>query len=251
MTEADMETETVSGVPVRYHGDYTLNVQNDYEHIYREDCHDNEHVDALGDDPGATTALYAVASARYLAEKTEVLGNVLREPYTLRTTRDAETTLAALRQHIEALAGVAEGLGVWLDAAHQRGELEDEPSAAHAELARTAGLLRAAGLPLREVTLPADRSPALDMDTLVAGVTEQLRGHGVEVTEVDVFEWETVWQLGEGRHLVLSREGGWDLAFPKGDGQTWTPVGFGLYCWYAHPAQIATLVAKKLAEVQA
>ncbi|MBQ1052895.1 hypothetical protein KBX50_31150 [Micromonospora sp. C51] len=251
MTEADVETKIVAGVPVHYHGDYTLNLENDYEHIYREDCHDNEHLDALGDDPGATTALYAVASARYLAEKTETLGNVLREPYALRTTRDAETTLAALRQHIEALADVAEGLGVWLDAAHQRGELEEKPTAAHEELTKTAGLLRAAGLPLRKVTLPGDRSPALDMDTLVAGVTEQLRGHGIEVAEVRVYEWQTVWQLGERRHLLLSREGGWDLGFPTGDGETWTPVGFGLYCWYAHPAQIAALVAKKIAEVPA
>ncbi|SCL25892.1 hypothetical protein [Micromonospora inyonensis] len=193
-TETDIETEIVARVPVHYHGEYTLNVENDYEHIYQDDSHDNEHLEGLGDKPGATTALYAVASARYLSEKTGVLGDVLREPYTLRTTRDVEAV---------------------------------------------------------EVAVPADLSPALDMDALIAGVIEQLRARGIEVTEVHVFEWRTVWELGEGRHLSLSREGSWDLASPTGDGSTWTPAWFGLTCWYAHPEQIADLAAKELAEVQA
>ncbi|MGN9774834.1 hypothetical protein ACTMS0_03490 [Micromonospora sp. H33] len=250
-TETDVETEIVSGVPVHYRDEHVLSPEKDHEQIYDEDRHDNEHLEGLGRTPGATTALYAVASARYLAEKTGMLGDVLREPYTLRTTRDVEATVAALGQHIEALAGVAEGLGVWLDGAHQRGELEEEPAAARAELGKTADLLRRAGMPLREVTLPADRSPALDMETLIAGVIEQLRARGIEVTEVNVFDSQTVWELGEGRHLMLSSEESWDLGFPRGNGESWEPVRFGLSCWYAHPAQVADLVAKKLAERQA
>ncbi|MFI2667561.1 hypothetical protein [Micromonospora carbonacea] len=250
-TEADVETEIVAGVPVHYHDEYMLSVKNDYEGIYRDTTHDREHVDGMGETPGATTALYPVASARYMAEMTEVLGGVLREPYTLRTTRDVESMVTTLGQHIEALAAVAEGLGVWLDAAHQRGELDGEPAVARAELGKTAELLRGASLPLREVVVPADRSPALDMDALVAGVIEQLRARGVEVTEVRVYESQTVWELGEGRHLSLSREGGWDVAYPVGDGARWNPVGIGLNCWYAHPAQIADLVAQELAERQA
>jgi hypothetical protein len=160
------DTDTVAGVPVHY---------NDEKHAEREEGPlanlprgqaRQRALEGLGGTPGATSALYAVASARYLAEKTGVLGDVLREPYTLRTTRDVEATVAALGQHIEALAGVAEGLGLWLDAAHQRGELEKEPAAVRAELGKTAELLRAAGLPLRELAAPTDLSlnPPIDLE---------------------------------------------------------------------------------------
>jgi hypothetical protein len=249
--ETGAESEVIAGVPVHYRGEYVLSVENDYEQIYKEDRHDNEHVEGLDREAGTTTALYAVASARYLADKTGTLGEVLREPYTLRTTRDVEAVLAALGQHIEALAGVAEGLGVWLDAAHQRGELDGEPAAARTGLGRAAELLRAAGRPLHEVVVPGDRSPALDMDTLVAGVIEQLRARGIEVSEVRVSDSETLWDLGEDRHLSLSSGDSWNLLLPRGNGSSWTPVSFGLYCWYAHPEQVADLVVKTLSEAEA
>ncbi|MDG4784922.1 hypothetical protein O7626_03070 [Micromonospora sp. WMMD1102] len=253
MTEAESGTvtEIIAGVPVHYRGEYVLSVEDDYERIYEEDRHDSEHLEGLDSEPGTTTALYAVASARYLADKTGTLGEVLREPYTLRTTRDVEAVLAALGQHIAALAAVAEGLGVWLDAAYQRGELDGEPAAARTELGRAADLLRAAGLPLREVVVPGDRSPALDMDTLIAGVIEQLRARGIEVAKVHVFDSETRWELGGDRHLALSSENSWSLLFPTGKPSRWKPVSFGLYCWYAHPEQVADLVVKTLSEAEA
>jgi hypothetical protein len=37
-----------------------------------------------------------------------------------------------------------------------------------------ARLLRAAAAPTADVSVPADQSPALDMETLIAGVIEQL-----------------------------------------------------------------------------
>ncbi|MEU8388818.1 hypothetical protein [Micromonospora sp. NPDC048843] len=247
---SEIETETIAGVPVHYHGAYELSVENDYEQIHQDQKHDNEHLEGLDREPGTTTALYAVASARYLAEKSGTLSDVLREPYALRTTRDVEAVVAALGQHIDALAGVAEGLGVWLDAAHQRGELGSEPDPARAELDKAAALLRDARLPLHKVAVPDDRSPALDMDTLVVGVIEQLRSRGIEVTEVHVLDSETRWELGGDRHLSLSSEASWQLLFPTASGASWTPVSFGLYCWYAHPEQIAELVVKTLADME-
>ncbi|WFE53012.1 hypothetical protein [Micromonospora sp. WMMD1155] len=247
---SENETVTIAGVPVRYHDEYELSVENDYEQIHQDHKHDNEHLEGLDREPGTTTALYAVASARYLAEKAGTLSDVLREPYALRTTRDVDAVVAALGQHIDALAGVAEGLGVWLDAAHQRGELGGEPDAARAELNEAAVLLRDAKLPLHRVAAPDDRSPALDMDTLILGVIEQLRSRGIEVTDVHVFESETRWGLGRDRHLSLSSEASWQLLFPTESGSSWKPVSFGLYCWYAHPEQIAELVAKTLADAE-
>ena len=252
MSDSDgANIEIIAGVPVHYRGEYELNVESDYERIYKKNSHDSEHADGLGGDPGTTTALYAVGSARYLAERTETLAEVLHEPYTLRTTRDAETLVTALGRHVEALAKVAEGVGVWLDGAHQRGELDEEPAAARTHLAETAQLLRAAGVPLGAVAVPGDRSPALDMNTLIAGVIEQLRARGVNVTKVTVFDSETVWDLEEGRILTLSGENSWDLGLPNGQESSWTPVYFGVSCWYAHPDQIAGLVADALAVAKA
>ena len=243
------DIEVIAGVPVRYHGEYELSVEKDYEQIFDVDRHDNEHVDGLTGDPGTVTALYAVASARYLADKTETLAGVLREPYTLRTTRDIEAILATAGQQIGGLAKVMEGLGVWLSHAHQRGELGAEPAAAQAQLGAVAGRLRAAAEPIADVAVPVDQSPALDMETLIAGVIEQLRVRGVEVTGVQVFDHETRWDLSGGRHLSLSSANSWDLLFPTGN-DSWKPVSFGVYCWYAHPTQIAELVAKALAAAE-
>jgi hypothetical protein len=75
MSEGD-NVEVIAEVPVHYHGEYELSVANGYERIFEEDRHDSEHVEGLDSDPGTTTALYAVASARYLADKTANLGAV-------------------------------------------------------------------------------------------------------------------------------------------------------------------------------
>lgn len=247
MTEA--KTETVAGVPVHYRGEYELSLERDYERVHTEDQHDNEHLEGLttDSDNGTATALLAVGGARYLVAGTEALGAALTQPYTLRTTRDAEALMALLGKQIEALAGVADGIGTWLQAAHGRGELGADPAAARRSLRQVADVLRAASLPMDDIELPEDRSPGIDMDALVEGVIVELRALGVEVTEVLVFDYQTMWKLPSDRALLLSNENSWDLTVPNGRGQ-YTPVSFGLYCWYAHPAQIAGLVAAALSD---
>jgi hypothetical protein len=46
--------------------------------------------------------------------------------------------------------------------------------------------------------------------------------------------------------LSLSSENSWQLLFPTGHGN-WKPISFGVYCWYAHPTQVAGLIVKALA----
>ncbi|GAA4174600.1 hypothetical protein GCM10022251_74320 [Phytohabitans flavus] len=44
---------------------------------------------------------------------------------------------------------------------------------------------------------------AFDVDTLIAEVSDQLRVHGIEVTDVDVFDAETRWNLAGGPATVV------------------------------------------------
>lgn len=248
-----VEEGEIAGVPVKWFGQYVLNIQRDYDRIYSERDHDHEHVDGLRsatERQGCATALYSVASARHVADVTRLLGETLQQPFALRTTRDAEAVVESLRASIGALAGVAEGIGAWLDAAATRCELDGDHQPAKSGLAALATSLRDA-LPLASghaIDVPGDKSPPIEMDDLIEGVIVELRKRGHEVAQVTVQEDGTTWDFdGDERHLTLSGEGGWDLLAPTGRPGWFSATGHQLpYCEYAHPAQIAELVARAL-----
>ncbi|MGI5243195.1 hypothetical protein [Dactylosporangium sp. CA-139066] len=250
---AEVEEGEIAGVPVKWLGEYVLNIRHDYDRIYSEPDHDHEHVDGLREAtqrPGSGTAIYSVASARHVADVANLLGEALQQPFALRTTRDAESVVGSLRESIDALASVAEGVGAWLDAAAARGELEGDHQPAKAGLAALAASLRET-LPLTSehaIAVPGDKSPELGMDDLIEGVILELRKRGHEVTQVTVQENATTWEFdGDARHLTVSSEGGWDLFAPTGQPNQFSPTGHRFpYCWYAHPTQIAELVARAL-----
>jgi len=251
--DIEVEEGEIAGVPVKWFGEYVLSIRHDYDRIYNELEHDHEHVDGLRsgtEQPGCVTALYSVATARHAADATGLLGEALQQPFALRTTRDAEAVVESLRVSIGALAGVAEGVSAWLDAAAARGELDGDHQPAKSGLAALAASLRDT-LPLASehaIKVPGDKSPAIEMDDLIEGVIVELRKRGHEVTQVTVQENATTWDFaGEDRHLTVSSEGGWDLFAPSGRPGMFTATGYRLpYCWYAHPAQIAELVARAL-----
>ncbi|MEU1813201.1 hypothetical protein ABZ487_30215 [Micromonospora aurantiaca] len=221
-----------------------LDPRADYDEIYRDGPdHDNEHLDALVDGDVAITATYTVSSARYLATGTTLLGEALAGPYSLRTTADAETVLAALRDHLTGLADVADGLNQWLGAAHERGELASTPADLRGQLDQAARALRAAEAPLADAVVPADASPPIDHEALITGVTEHLAARGIRVTRVRVFGDQTQWDLGDELYLVLFRSQGWELI---DDGNAADPRIRLPYCQFVHPAHIAGLVADAL-----
>jgi hypothetical protein len=248
----EVEEGEIAGVPVKWFGEYVLNIKHDYDRIYSEPEHDHEHVDGLrsaAQRPGSGTALYAVASARYIADVSSLLGEALRQPFALRTTRDAAAVVESVRASIGALADVAEGVSAWLDAAAARGELDGDHQPAQLALATLAASLRDT-LPLASehaIGVPGDKSPAIEMDDLIEGVIVELRKRGHEVAQVTVQENATTWEFaGDERHLTVSSEGGWDLFAPAGP-NVFSSTGHRFpYDWYAHPTQIAELVARAL-----
>lgn len=237
-------------VPVQRVEPSGLDLRADYAEIYDDQNHDHEHLEALVDGV-AVTATYTVPSARYLAAGTTRLAEALAEPYSLRTTADADAVLAALREQITGMAGVAAGLSAWLLAAGQRSELVGDAEGLRAQLDATAGALRAAGQPLTGLTAPVDASPSFDHEALVAGVTEQLQARGITVSRVRIFGDQTHWELDDGVVLLLFAGQGWDL-IDDGAGLGAAPVGSLRdegrlpYCQFVHPAHIADLVADAL-----
>lgn len=245
--ETEPEITTIDGVTVKWHDEYNLSVEGDYEQAHTDDSADDEHVEGLlNRKPGRVTALYALAGARFPARLSASLAEALTEPYTLRTTRDAAAILQAVRGQLDGLAQVVEGVGTWLTTADKRGEINGGLAATLAQLATAADTLRAAGAPLEQVPIPSDRSPGMDMETVVGDVIKALRARGIEVTEVHVQESMTVWEFANGDHLTLGNEMSWELYAQIGENH-WQSIRSDLpHDWYAHPEQIADAVADAL-----
>lgn len=235
----DHDPQAGGDVPVRF------DPQAVYQSVVDE-VGDAEDADVLVRQQVVLTAVDAVGGARFLAEGMHALAAAVAQPYTLRTTADVPIIVEALQQQLDAAAGVSTGLGAWLRAAHGRGETGD-PASVVAQLTDLAAQIQAVVAQISLESIPEDHSPGMDPATIAEQLSGHLQDRGVAVARTVISDSGIDWELPDDLVLSVNSEE-WTLLAPTGRENTYQDLQAELPVQaYAHPAQVAEIVANWLA----